>query len=93
VPGTSAKNSALPPTEQRLTYITALLRELGFPPARARRRALLAYSAYLGQLQLMRSAPGLLPKPGAARTAYADDILATLLAEGATSGPVRSPSG
>ncbi|MEU4215824.1 TetR/AcrR family transcriptional regulator [Actinoplanes sp. NPDC026623] len=76
-------------TEQRLAYLTALFRELGFPPARARRRALLAYSAYLGQLQLMRSAPGLLPKPGPARTAYADDILATLLAE----GPVRPPSG
>lgn len=67
-------------TEQRLGYITALFRELGFPPAPARRRALLAYSAYLGQLQLLRSAPGLLPKPGPARTAYADDILATLLA-------------
>ncbi|MEU7906487.1 TetR/AcrR family transcriptional regulator [Actinoplanes sp. NPDC049118] len=67
-------------TEQRLGYIAALFRELGFPPARARRRALLAYSAYLGQLQLLRTAPGLLPKPGPARTAYADDILATLLA-------------
>jgi AcrR family transcriptional regulator len=68
-------------TEQRLGYITALFRELGFPPARARRRAMLAYSAYLGQLQLLRSAPDLLPKPGPARTALADDILATLLAD------------
>ncbi|MET8148542.1 TetR/AcrR family transcriptional regulator [Actinoplanes sp. NPDC049668] len=68
-------------TEQRLGYITALFRELGFPPARARRRALLAYSAYLGQLQLLRTAPDLLPKPGPARTAYADDILAALLTD------------
>jgi AcrR family transcriptional regulator len=70
-------------TEQRLGYITALFRELGFPPARARRRALFAYSTYLGQLQLLRSAPGLLPKSGPARTAYADDILTALLAEAA----------
>jgi AcrR family transcriptional regulator len=68
-------------TEQRLSYITKLFRQLGFPPARARRRALFAYSAYLGQLQLLRSAPDLLPKPGRARAAYADDILAALLAE------------
>jgi len=68
-------------TEQRLGYLTALFRELGFRPARARRRALIAYSTYLGQLQLLRSAPGLVPKPGAARTAYADDILTTLLSE------------
>ena len=68
-------------TEQRLGYITALFRQLGFPPARARRRALFAYSAYLGQLQLLRSAPDLLPEPGPASAAYADDILATLLTE------------
>lgn len=68
-------------TEQRLSYITKLFRQLGFPPARARRRALFAYSAYLGQLQLLRSAPDLLPNPGRARAAYADDMLAMLLAE------------
>ena len=50
-------------TEQRLGYITTLFRQLGFPQARARRRAVFAYSAYLGQLQLLRSAPDLLAKP------------------------------
>lgn len=68
-------------TEQRLGYVTTLFRQLGFPQARARRRALFAYSAYLGQLQLLRSAPALLPKPGPASSAYADDILAALLAD------------
>ena len=68
-------------TEQRLGYITTLFRQLGFPQARARRRALFAYSAYLGQLQLLRSAPDLLPKSGPASSAYADDVLAVLLAD------------
>jgi AcrR family transcriptional regulator len=65
-------------TEQRLSYVTTLFRELGFSPARARRRALFAYSAYLGQLQLLRSAPDLLPKRGPAASGYADDVLAAL---------------
>lgn len=68
-------------TEQRLGYITTLFRQLGFPQAQARRRALFAYSAYLGQLQLLRSAPDLLPKPGPASSAYADDVFAALLAD------------
>ena len=67
-------------TEQRLGYVTTLFRRLGFPPAQARRRALLAYSAYLGQLQLLRSAPGLLPEPGPDTSAYADHVLGALLA-------------
>jgi AcrR family transcriptional regulator len=67
-------------TEQRLAYVTRLFRQLGFPAADARRRAMLAYSAYLGHLQLLRSGPGLLPAPGPAASAYADEVLATLLA-------------
>jgi AcrR family transcriptional regulator len=63
----------------RLDYITALFRQLGFAPEVARRRALFAYSAYLGQLQLLRSAPDLLPAGGEAGSAYADDVLAALL--------------
>jgi AcrR family transcriptional regulator len=66
-------------TAQRLSYITALFRQLGFAPARARRRALFAYSAYLGQLQLLRSAPDVLPDAGPASSAYADDVLNALL--------------
>jgi AcrR family transcriptional regulator len=67
-------------TRERLDYVTTLFGELGFEPEAARRRALLAYSAYLGQLQLLRSAPGVLPEPGAAASAYADDVLAVLIA-------------
>jgi AcrR family transcriptional regulator len=66
-------------TEQRLDYITTLFRELGFARQPARRRALFAYSAYLGHLQLLRSAPDLLPELGSATSAYADELLATLL--------------
>src|SRR5262249_8826103 len=48
-------------TATRLNLIAALLRRLGFPQAEARRRALLAYSAYLGHGQLAHSTPGVLP--------------------------------
>ena len=79
-------------TEQRLGYITTLFRQLGFPQTRARRRALFAYSAYLGQLQLLRSDPDLLAKPGPASAAHADDILATLLAEQPVIQPNSAPT-
>jgi AcrR family transcriptional regulator len=78
-------------TEQRLGYITTLFRQLGFPPARARRRALLAYSAYLGQLQLLRSAPNLLPQPGPASSAYADHVVAALLVDQPSTNAAPSP--
>jgi AcrR family transcriptional regulator len=65
-------------TGQRLDYVTGLFGQLGFDAGTARRRALLAYSAYLGQLQMLRSAPELLPESDAA-TAYADEVLAVLL--------------
>jgi AcrR family transcriptional regulator len=68
-------------TQQRLGYVTTLFRQLGFTPARARRRALFAYSAYLGQLQLLRGAPDVLPQPGPAATAYANEIFDAFLAQ------------
>ncbi len=49
-------------TERRLTYLTALFTELGMSPARARDRGVLAYTAYLGHLQLAHATPGLLPQ-------------------------------
>ena len=70
-------------TKQRLDYITTLFRQLDFAPAQARRRALLAYSAYLGRLQLQRSAPELLPRKGSAATAFADEALSALLGSSA----------
>lgn len=44
-------------TDARLDYLEDCLRDMGFPPAAARRRARLAYSAYLGWYELRRIAP------------------------------------
>ncbi len=41
-------------TQRRLTHLGAAFRELGMAPADAENRALLAYSSYLGFLQLQR---------------------------------------
>src|SRR3954447_17590974 len=82
-------------TRRRLEYVATLFRELGFTPARARQRAVFAYSAYLGHLQLLRSAPGLLPRPGRAGAVYADEVLSALFDPAAAaepdgrSGPVK----
>lgn len=65
-------------TAARLKLIAAVFRRLGFPPAEARRRALLAYSAYLGHGQLAHSTPGVLPATRAGRRAYLDDVLRAL---------------
>jgi AcrR family transcriptional regulator len=67
-------------TEQRLAIIAGLFAELGFPPAAARRRALLAYSSYLGHAQLSHTTPELLPRDSGARRAYLDDVLSVLTA-------------
>lgn len=48
-------------TERRLGYLTELFLGLDFDEQQARRRALRAYSTYLGYAQLARTAPDLLP--------------------------------
>jgi AcrR family transcriptional regulator len=65
-------------TATRLNLIVTVLRRLGFPPAEARRRALLAYSAYLGHGQLAHSTPGVLPATRAGRRAYLNDAIHAL---------------
>jgi AcrR family transcriptional regulator len=65
-------------TAARLSLIATMLRRLGFAPAESRRRALLAYSAYLGHGQLAHSTPGVLPATKAARRAYLDDAIRAL---------------
>lgn len=65
-------------SRQRLKILTTLYAELGFPPADARHRALLAYSAYLGHAQLSHTAPQLLPRQRAARQAYLDAAISLL---------------
>jgi AcrR family transcriptional regulator len=63
---------------QRLEFIARLLERLGFGRADARRRALLAYTTYLGYAQLVHATPELLPRTQRARRAYLDDTLAAL---------------
>jgi AcrR family transcriptional regulator len=65
-------------TKARVDGTVRLFTRMGFRPAQARRRALLAYSAYLGHAQLAHSTPGLLPKGTAARHEYLDHVLRTL---------------
>jgi AcrR family transcriptional regulator len=65
-------------TVARLNLLATVLGRLGFPPAEARRRALLAYSAYLGHSQLAHSAPGILPATKAGRRAYLEDAIHAL---------------
>ena len=64
----------------RIALIATVLRRLDFPAAEARRRALLAYSAYLGHAQLARSTPGVLPATRAGRRSYLDDAIGALTA-------------
>jgi AcrR family transcriptional regulator len=49
-------------TRRRLEVVTRLYMELGLPPASARQRALLAYTAYLGHAQIAHATPELLPR-------------------------------
>ncbi|WP_235921680.1 TetR/AcrR family transcriptional regulator [Lentzea tibetensis] len=46
-------------SERRIEYLTELFAGLGFPPDVAHRRAVLAYSVYLGQVQMMATLPEL----------------------------------
>jgi AcrR family transcriptional regulator len=65
-------------TRRRIDFASRLFQRLGFSPAGARRRALLAYSAYLGYAQLVHATPQHLPRTQAARRAYLDEVLAAL---------------
>jgi AcrR family transcriptional regulator len=67
-------------TAARLSLIATVLERLGFPPSQARRRALLAYSAYLGHGQLAHSTPSALPATAAGRRAYLNDAIRALTA-------------
>ena len=60
-------------TRRRLRTLEQLFGALGFGRGQARRRALTAYSAYLGVITLRRHAPGLMPESRRARQAYVDE--------------------
>jgi AcrR family transcriptional regulator len=67
-------------TQRRLDYLTGLFASLDFDPVSAGRRALLAYTTYLGHAQLARTVPDAVPPGDPERQAYLDSVLATLLA-------------
>jgi AcrR family transcriptional regulator len=73
-------------TARRVSYVTQLYRTLGFSPAEARRRALLAFCAYLGHLQVAHAVPELLPATPGSWRQYLDDALTALLARDDGSG-------
>ena len=65
-------------TTRRLDFMTGLFTELGLSRARARDRALLAYTAFLGHAQLAHATPGLLPN-GRAFRAHVDHVVEMLV--------------
>jgi AcrR family transcriptional regulator len=65
-------------TERRVAYVADLFVALGFPRAEARRRSLLAYSAYLGHAQLAHTVPEVLALGAAKQRRYLDDVVALL---------------
>lgn len=67
-------------TRRRIGYVARLLRAAGLPAAVARRRAVLAYAAYIGHAQLADSTRGVLPAGSAARRALLTELTDLLLA-------------
>jgi AcrR family transcriptional regulator len=65
-------------SRRRIDFTAELFRRLGFSRAEAKRRALLAYSAYLGHAQLLHATAQLLPRAQAAKRAYLNDVLLAL---------------
>ena len=65
-------------TERRIGYLTQLYERIGFPPEDAARRATLAYTTYLGTIQLRRSVPSSLPTDAEGWRDYLDDAIRAL---------------
>ncbi len=65
-------------TRRRIDYLASLLRECGHTPRAARRRAMFAYSAFLGNIQLMNSSPDLLESSVGSLSRYADEVVESL---------------
>lgn len=65
-------------TDRRIGYLEDLFGELGFTAELARRRSVLAYSVYLGQAQLLSSAPDLVK----ARRALVEETLVVMTHRG-----------
>ena len=74
---------------RRIGYLEQCYLKLGLPPEEARRRALLAYTAYVGFLHLTHEAPERLPSE-AELSAYRRHVVAALVPEGRR--PRRRPA-
>ncbi|WP_329239696.1 TetR/AcrR family transcriptional regulator [Actinoallomurus sp. NBC_01490] len=70
-------------TERRIGYVARLLGETGVPPTVAVRRATLAYAAYLGHAQLLRTTPGVLPSKAEERGKLIEEMTAIVLVKDA----------
>jgi AcrR family transcriptional regulator len=68
-------------TQHRIEGTVRILARLGLSGPQARRRALLAYSLYLGYSQLLRATPAVLPQTRAGRREYLDHVLRALTAD------------
>ncbi|HEY4455068.1 MAG TPA: TetR/AcrR family transcriptional regulator [Pseudonocardiaceae bacterium] len=68
-------------TERRIAYVGLLYVKVGFAAADAARRATLAYTTYLGTIQLRRSVPGAVPSTAEDWRAYLDDAMRILTHE------------
>jgi AcrR family transcriptional regulator len=64
-------------TRRRLDYLSEVFTQLDFAAPQARRRALLAYTAYLGHAQLAHATPDEAPR-GPDLSGYLADVMATL---------------
>ena len=71
-------------TERRVAYTAGLFAALGWPAAEARRRGLLAVTAYLGHAQMAHVASGSLPTAEADRHRYVDQVIHLLTADRVT---------
>jgi AcrR family transcriptional regulator len=61
--------------EKRVDFMATAFRQLGLTTARARRQALLAYSAYVGRAHLTRDAPDVLGDPAALTKHIAEELI------------------
>jgi AcrR family transcriptional regulator len=73
-------------TERRVEYTAGLFAALGWPAEEARRRGLLAVTAYLGYAQMAHVAAATLPAAAAERHRYVDQVVRLLTASDAEDG-------
>jgi AcrR family transcriptional regulator len=80
-------------TERRVAYTAGLFAAIGWPAEEARRRGLLAVTAYLGYAQIAHVAPGTLPAAEADRRRYVDQVVRLLTASDVETGSKKALHG